>query len=200
MVRVGRVSREGMQLDRVRLLRQGADAAIAEIVDFDRATWTGDAWRVEGARRLGEATDAPPPSSWATNLRPEHFVRFANDPKDLSLNALQEYVGTVAIGTRPKYFYDTWLHQKIAGPAVLALMPLLAAIAAFSHHRQGSAVITVVWGITLGFSFILVDNLVLAMGQFGTVPPLMAAWLPLALFATLGVWIVFSFESSGART
>lgn len=207
MVRVGRVTDEGRVLENLRLLRQGDDSSIVDVVDIDRATWSGTAWKVVGVDQYGQSTGqsggqptGPIADEWQTQLRPEHFVRFANDPKDLSLNALQEYVGNVAIGTRPKYFYDTWLHQKIAGPAVLALMPLLAAIAAFSHHRQGSAVITVVWGISLGFAFILVDNLVLAMGQFGTIPPLMAAWLPLGFFATLGVWIVFSFENAGART
>ncbi|MBM3512447.1 MAG: LPS export ABC transporter permease LptG [Alphaproteobacteria bacterium] len=199
MVRVARVRDGGTILEDVRLLRQGSDTSIVEVIDIDRAAWTGSSWRVEGARHLGEG-ESPVRGEWKTQLRPEHFVRFTNDPKDLSVNALQEYVGNVAIGTRPKYFYDTWLHQKIAGPAVLALMPLLAAIAAFSHHRQGSAVITFVWGVALGFSFILVDNIVLAMGQFGTIPPLMAAWLPLGFFATLGVWIVFSFENTGART
>ena len=127
-------------------------------------------------------------------------MRFANHPNELSLGALQEYVGNVAIGSRPQYFYDTWLHQKIAGPIVLALMPLLAAIAAFAHHRQGSSVLTIVWGITLGFLFIIVDNMILAMGQFGSLPPFVAAWLPLLLFLTLGLWIVFSFENAGART
>ena len=201
MVRVARVRAEGTVLENLRLLRRAEDAGIAEVIDIERAAWIGQSWAVEGVRHLGVgAASSPVTNEWRTQLRPEHFVRFANDPKDLSLNALQEYVGNVAIGTRPKYFYDTWLHQKIAGPAVLALMPLLAAIAAFSHHRQGSAVMTVVLGIALGFSFILVDNMVLAMGQFGAIPPLMAAWLPLAFFATLGVWIIFSFENTGART
>jgi lipopolysaccharide export system permease protein len=79
-------------------------------------------------------------------------------------------------------------------------MPLLAAIAAFAHHRQGSAVLTIVWGITLGFLFIIIDNMILAMGQFGSLPPFVAAWLPLILFLTLGLWIVFNFEHTGART
>jgi lipopolysaccharide export system permease protein len=204
IVRVGHVMKGGTELVNVRLLKQGGQAEIVEIVDIARAVWSGDGWTITGAKRVG-GTQSPAgpgsaPPTWVTGLRPEHFMRFANHPNELSLNALQEYVGNVAIGTRPQYFYDTWLHQKIAGPIVLALMPLLAAIAAFAHHRQGSAVLTVVWGITLGFLFIVIDNMILAMGQFGTLPPVMAAWLPLALFATLGIWIVFSFENTGART
>jgi lipopolysaccharide export system permease protein len=201
IIRVGHVMRGGTELVNLRLLTRGADEDITDIIDIDRAMWDGQAWQINGARRIGgsaAATDTPP--QWKTLLRPEHFMRFANHPNELSLNALQEYVGNVAIGSRPQYFYDTWLHQKIAGPIVLALMPLLAAIAAFAHHRQGSAVMTLVWGITLGFLFVVVDNMILAMGQFGSLPPFLAAWLPLILFLTIGLWIVFNFEHTGART
>jgi lipopolysaccharide export system permease protein len=79
-------------------------------------------------------------------------------------------------------------------------MPLLAAIAAFAHHRQGSSVLTIVWGITFGFLFVVIDNILLAMGQFGSLPPSVAAWLPIALFGTLGLWILFNLENTGART
>jgi lipopolysaccharide export system permease protein len=180
------------------VLKQGPDAEIVDIIDIDKAVWAGDRWELTGLRRVGGTATEPP--AWRTQLKPEHFMRFTNHPSELSLNALQEYVGNVAIGSRPQYFYDTWLHQKIAGPIVLALMPLLAAIAAFAHHRQGSAVLTIVWGITLGFLFIVIDNMILAMGQFGSLPPVVAAWLPLILFLTLGLWIVFNFEHTGVRT
>ena len=80
---------------------------------------------------------------------------------------------------------------------MLALMPLLAAVAAFAHHRQGSAVMVVVYGISLGFVFIVADNMLLAMGQFGALPTVIAAWLPLALFGTIGLWIVVNLENNG---
>ena len=200
IVRVGHVMRGGTELVNVRLLKQGPDAEIVDIIDISRAVWVGDRWDLTGAHHARADASRQGEAQWTTSLRPEHFMRFANHPNELSLNALQEYVGNVAIGSRPQYFYDTWLHQKIAGPIVLALMPLLAAIAAFAHHRQGSAVLTIVWGITLGFLFIVIDNMILAMGQFGSLPPFLAAWLPLLLFAVLGTWIVFSFEHTGART
>jgi lipopolysaccharide export system permease protein len=201
IIRVGHVMRGGTELVNIRLLKQGQDADIVDIIDIDKAVWTNDRWELTGVRRVGGLADKQTAApEWNTQLRPEHFMRFANHPNELSLNALQEYVGNVAIGSRPQYFYDTWLHQKIAGPIVLALMPLLAAIAAFAHHRQGSAVLTIVWGITLGFLFIVIDNMILAMGQFGSLPPFVAAWLPLILFLTLGLWIVFNFEHTGART
>jgi len=203
IIRVGHVMRDGTVLKDVRLFKQDADGNVSDILGIRLAIWENDRWSAFEIKRLGgkpDVQDDAVPLTWDTKLKPEHFARFANHPNELSLNALQQYIGTVAIGSRPGYFYDTWLQQKIAGPMVLALMPLLAAIAAFAHHRQGSSVVSVVWGITIGFAFIVVDNIVLAMGQFGSLPPVLAAWLPLALFATVGLWLVFSFEHTGART
>jgi lipopolysaccharide export system permease protein len=203
IIRVGHVMRDGTVLNDVRLFKQDEAGNISDILGIRLAIWENNSWSTFEITRLGgrdpAQRDSTPPT-WDTQLKPEHFVRFANHPNELSLNALQQYIGTVAIGSRPAYFYDTWLQQKFAGPIVLALMPLLAAIAAFAHHRQGSSVVTIVWGITIGFAFVVIDNIVLAMGQFGSLPPALAAWLPIALFGTLGLWLVFNLEHTGART
>ena len=201
IIRVGSVVREGTVLNDVRLFKQDGDGNIADIISIRLAMWENGAWKTfEITRLAGRMPNDETPLAWDTTLKPEHFVRFANHPNELSLGELKQYIGTVAIGSRPEYFYDTWLQQKIAGPIVLALMPLLAAIAAFAHHRQGSSVVTVVWGITAGFAFTVVDNIVLAMGQFGSLPPMVAAWLPIFLFSTLGLWLIFNLENTGART
>ncbi|MEQ9445388.1 MAG: LptF/LptG family permease, partial [Rhodospirillaceae bacterium] len=153
-----------------------------------------------GTERVGGdsvATPLPKPA-WETKLTPDDFNKLANPPSELTFDELEHYVRELALGTRPEYYYDTWLQRKLAGPAVLALMPLLAAIAAFAHHRQGSAIMVIVYGISLGFVFIVTDNLLLAMGQFGALPPIVAAWLPLALFGTIGLWIVVNLENKGA--
>ncbi len=198
IIHVGHVAREGQVLNDIRLFRQGTHADITEIVTIRLAVWENERWSLFDIARVGGPDTAPP--AWDTQLKPEHFIHEQAYPNQLSLNALQEYVGKVSVGSRPTYFYETWLQQKIAGPIVLALMPLLAAIAAFSHHRQGSPALTLVWGITFGFSFIVIDNILLAMGQFGSLPPSFAAWLPLALFGTGGIWLVFNLEHTGART
>jgi len=202
ILRIGKIMREGTVLQDMRIFKQDANGNIADILGVRLALWESDHWNtVEITRIAGMQANDPVPTTWETALKPEHFFRMASQhPNELSLNALQQYIGTVAIGSRPGYFYDTWLQQKIAGPIVLALMPLLAAIAAFAHHRQGSSVVTVVWGISIGFAFVVIDNIVLAMGQFGSLPPMIAAWLPIALFGTLGLWLIFNLEHTGART
>ena len=204
IIRVGHVLRDGTVLNDIRIFKQDMNGNVSDILSIRLAMWETDRWKAFEIKRVASKQrsqeDNALPQTWETQLKPEHFGRDVNHPNELSLNALHQYIGAVAIGSRPGYFYDTWLQQKIAGPIVLALMPLLAAIAAFAHHRQGGSVVTVVWGVTIGFSFVVIDNIVLAMGQFGSLPPILAAWLPIALFGTLGLWLIFNLEHTGART
>jgi lipopolysaccharide export system permease protein len=207
--------RDGTVLNDLRLFRL-TNGGIQDIISMRLAIWENGNWSTFEVKRVGgdaaggsakgetaagdiDAVEDISPQ-WKTDLRPENFTRSASHPAALSIESLREYTGPESVGSRPLYFYDTWLHQKIAGPIMLAIMPLLGAIAAFAHHRQGAAVLTIIYGVTLGFLFVVIDNILLAMGQFGSLPPFMAAWLPLGFFTVVGIWIVFRFEHTGART
>lgn len=200
IVRVGHVLQNGAVLNDVRLFRQSDTEAVEDIVNIRLAMWENEAWSLFQVARIGGNGEPIPIDQpvWETQMTPDDFNKLANPPSELTFDELEHYVRELALGTRPEYFYDTWLQRKLAGPVVLALMPLLAAVAAFAHHRQGSAVMVIVYGISLGFVFIITDNMLLAMGQFGALPPVVAAWLPLALFATIGLWIVVNMENNSA--
>ena len=109
----------------------------------------GGAYRTPAAALKGERADAGEDVAlnditpiWHTDLKPAELHRLG-DAADIRfrLRLCTEYTGPESVGTRPAYFYNTWLQQKIAGPIMLAIMPLLGAIAAFAlHHRQGAAV------------------------------------------------------------
>ncbi|MFL2769781.1 MAG: LPS export ABC transporter permease LptG [Rhodospirillaceae bacterium] len=197
IVRVGHVLRNGAVLNGIRVFHQTDSESVADIINIRLALWEDGGWNLFEVERVGGDGGLEGAPAWSTKLKPEDFNKLANPPSELTFDELEHYVRELALGTRPEYYYDTWLQRKLAGPVVLALMPLLAAIAAFAHHRQGSAVLVVVWGISLGFIFIVTDNMLLAMGQFGALPPIIAAWLPLALFGTIGLWIVVNLENKG---
>jgi len=46
----------------------------------------------------------------------------------------------------------------------------------------------------LGFAFFVADNFMLAMGDFGAVPPLAAAWAPLVIFLLIGESVLLKTE------
>ncbi|HTO72725.1 MAG TPA: LptF/LptG family permease [Gemmatimonadales bacterium] len=76
---------------------------------------------------------------------------------------------------------------KIAVPATCFVIAIFAAPLALSAPRSGAAV-----GIGIGLGttliFLLVLELSKAVGASGLVQPLVAAWLPEAVFLTAGLW------------
>jgi lipopolysaccharide export system permease protein len=60
--------------------------------------------------------------------------------------------------------------------------------------RSGTLFLRVALGLAFGFSYFVVDNLLLAVGQFGTLPPVLAAWAPFVLYLCLGTSVLFHTE------
>ena len=85
-------------------------------------------------------------------------------------------------------------NHKISGPLSAVLMPLLGAVAAFGLARSGHLFFRAVIGLALGFTFFVADNFLMAMGSFGNVPPLLAAWAPFLLFFLIGEAVLFRTE------
>ncbi len=85
-------------------------------------------------------------------------------------------------------------NHKISGPLSAILMPLLGAVAAFGLARSGRLFIRFVIGMFLGFGFFVADNFMVAMGGFGTVPPLLASWSAFLLFLLIGETVLFRTE------
>jgi len=89
---------------------------------------------------------------------------------------------------------EAGLWHKIAGPLSCALMPLLAAIAAFGLARSGQVLLRAVTGMALGFAYFVADNFSIAMGNVGAYPPLIAAWAPFFLFLLVGETVLIRTE------
>lgn len=195
MIRVGHVMRDGTVLYDIRTFDYDDARDLRDITNIRLAIWENGEWTAFKVTHPGDPTRSEESTVWATKLTPEHFLRAAAEPGKLSYFKLRDWFKDVSFGNRPAYFYQTWLHQKLAGPLVLLLMPLLAGIAAFTGHRSGSTVLVMSQGIGIGFLFVVTDNMMLAMGQFGLLPPLLAAWLPLVLFAIGGSWVILEKEN-----
>jgi lipopolysaccharide export system permease protein len=86
------------------------------------------------------------------------------------------------------------LYHKVTGPLAAALMPLLGAVAAFGLARSGKLFLRAVAGLALGFAFFVADNFAMAMGDFGSLPPVAAAFAPFALFLIVGEAVLLRSE------
>ena len=127
-------------------------------------------------------------------VTPNQLTLAKVDPTELDYWTLKKRIAELEAAGRPADEARAGLAHKIASPLSTLLMPLLAAIAAFGLARSGQVLMRAVIGMALGFTYFVVDNFSLAMGNAGTYPPLVAAWAPFFLFLLIGETVLIRTE------
>jgi len=131
---------------------------------------------------------------WQTNLSPQHFSDLAATPASLSLRELHNFAANENVGSRPVYYYETWFNKRLALPIMTLIMLLLAAPVAQSLRRQSGAGLGFMVGVGMGFLYFIADGILQSLGESGMLPPMLAAWSSVILFAAIGVTALIKIE------
>ncbi|TXC68078.1 LPS export ABC transporter permease LptG [Sphingorhabdus soli] len=198
LIQVGEVHVHGAQviLRQVRIFERKNHAMVSE-VRADRATPSGDGWRIEEARRYdlasGKVTDLG--TFYAgKGVGPDRFTMANVDGDEFAFGPLSRAIDQLDAAGRPTTALKAALWHKISGPLSSMLMPLLGAVAAFGLARSGQLVLRAVIGMALGFAYFVADNFGIAMGNLGVYPPIIAAWGPFLLFFLIGEAVLVRTE------
>lgn len=154
-------------------------------------------WRLTGVRAFdvergvevaSEVRDFP------SEVTSSQFTTVAVNPDHVPLWTLLSEIREQRAAGRPVDQLIAKANHKVSGPLSAVLMPLLGGVAAFGLARSGKLFVRAVIGMFLGFAFFVADNFMMAMGNFGNVPPLLAAWAPFMLFLLIGETVLFRTE------
>jgi lipopolysaccharide export system permease protein len=196
-IHVEAVRRDGTLLDRVTIYSIGEDMTVTNTTVAVFVFWDDGKWKMYDVTHFetgNNADTAVEREIWNTNIPPERFRALSIDPETVSYGVLSDNVDQLRSEGLTTTRLVAWLHQKIVGPLGTILMPLLASLAGFGVMRSGALFLRVALGLAFGFSYFVVDNLLLAVGQFGTLPPVLAAWAPFVLYLCLGTSVLFHTE------
>lgn len=204
IILVESVSRSGNRivLDKVAIYERDAAKRLTAMIRADFAWYQSGKWTLHEARRFDTVTHEltiQAVQNWDIPLPPSRFMALTVNPNHVSMIALWSSIRRLDAEDIPTERLMASFLQKIAGPAASLLMPLLAAVAAFGVHRAGNLALRLVIGMALGFSFFVADNFMLAMGEFGAAPPVLAAWAPFILFLLLGYAVIFNTEEGRGK-
>ena len=176
--------------------RDGAGMVIHQLRSA-RATYAAPGWRLERPERFDVASTeqvALQDQVIAKGVSPAQLALTKVDPDGQNIVQLARSIQAVkASGRRTSDLDAKWWH-KLSGPFSAVLMPLLGSVAAFGLARSGTLLIRAVAGMALGFTYFVVDNAALAMGNFGGYSPLIAAWAPFVLFFLVGETVLVRTE------
>lgn len=186
-----------MAMNGVTFYRRDGHGMLLDQIRAERATYAAPGWQLTNAARFDVET-ADTTAIDAVTVAP------AITPAQIELSTInadaesfwklsRSIVDFKAAGRRTTELKGKWWH-KISGPLSAFLMPLLGAVAAFGLARSGQLFVRALIGMGLGFTYFVVDNAALAIGNFGGYPPFLAAWAPFLLFLLIGETVLVRTE------
>lgn len=188
---------EQIEMTDVTWYRRGNTNLIVEQARSAKATYAGPGWKMEDVRifDVEAATERQAESLIvAKQVTPAQIELESVDPDAEGFFELSDSIEAYeAAGRRTSELRGKWWH-KLSGPLSAVLMPLLGAVAAFGLARSGQVFVRALIGMALGFAYFVVDNMAIAMGNFGGYPPLLAAWAPFFLFLLIGETVLVRTE------
>ncbi|MSP82227.1 MAG: LptF/LptG family permease [Alphaproteobacteria bacterium] len=185
VIAVAGVAPGGAYLNHILLFRRDGENALVERIEaraaeHGAAGWTLlDATAIDTLGQVARSERLP----WTTTVMPDDLAGLARPQLAYGLAELDALVAETAIGTRARTFYVAQIHKKFAAPAATLVMILIAApVARGVRGRQGAAGRTIA-GVGIAFLFFVVDGLAQVTAEAGSLPAILAAWSPTALFA-----------------
>ena len=201
VVEVGRVVNFGTELRRVKIYSRPGESGIMSnfrAVAFANFDTKQHRWILKDVWSTDIHADRPTQpvfiqqQIWDTTLTPTEFSNLIELPQAMPLSKIWSFATSNEVGVRPTYFYEAWLHKRFAIAVSSVLMILLAApVAHRVYQRDRGVAAGMAIGFMLGFLYFVADGLVMSLGESGAVPPMVAAWMPILVFASVGgAWLI----------
>ncbi|MBK8174905.1 MAG: LptF/LptG family permease [Rhodospirillales bacterium] len=182
------------RLHAITIFRRDADGRLIERIDAELATPQGAGWLLQHVIRHGvDPTERSEADElyWDGRIDLVALPLIASEMRDLRSSDLVQLIKNDGYGQRPVERYRTWLQARIASMLVPALMVFLAISLAQRFRRTAAFGTLLLTSVGIGFAFLALDGICLALGEVGLLPAWFAAWGPkLALACLIGAFIV----------
>ncbi|MFV3073226.1 LPS export ABC transporter permease LptG [Niveispirillum fermenti] len=198
IMRVASIAEDGRRFEGLEVVDRDAAGRATALMSAQSGEYVDRVWRLTGVVRthIGDPVRVEHDDGmvWDVSLSPGNMVDLSKPMENISIHRLIRIVrGTWAGGESPA-FYATRLHSTYAAPLASLVMLLLAAPVAHGMRRRGGAMGSMALGTVIGLVFLLSAGILGSMGQAGVLPPLIAVWAPLLLFAAIGGAIMVYVE------
>ncbi|WP_162937445.1 LPS export ABC transporter permease LptG [Indioceanicola profundi] len=198
VVSAQRVREDGQRLEDVRIFVRDEDGRVTERLTASVAVFTPSGWQLEQATRVDLRNDARlerfDELAWDVRLHPANVVELTQPVQNIPFLRLRSILRGQWSGNQSPAYYQTRLHETYSGPLASLVMLLLAAPVAHGLRRRGGAQGALALGISIGLVFLLADGLLVALGEAGVLPPVLAAWGPTLFFTAVGGAILVYVE------
>jgi len=170
-------------------------------VDAVKGSPTDGGWQLSGARKTGFSDSGSINSNNVESL----FIKLdltdsdlkvvAKSAEDMGFTALRQYCKNIRENGYDATRYEALLYSKISLPFAAVIMAFLGIPFSLRDGRSGGLGVGLGISIAIGFTYFIINSLLLSLGQAGAIPPLLAAWATNILFAAAGLWVTLTVDS-----
>ncbi len=173
------------------------DFELKRFIQGEYATHEGQGWRVfQGKETEFDPQDQFPKvkafdaMSVSIKETPKDFKLIENEVDRLRIKELMRFITVNKKSGIDTKAYETKFHSRFSMSFIPLIMCLLAFPFSVSRNREGRLAKDLAIALGLTFLYWLAFSLGLSMGQKGTLPPWLAAWLPSMIFSALALYLV----------
>jgi lipopolysaccharide export system permease protein len=189
---------QGVELSKVSAFVFDQGNHFLERIEANTAVLESGHWRLNDARIYSPGAPPEERESYllATNLTPEQIRETFSTPETVPFWQLPYFIdmaeraGLAASGYRLQY------QKLLARPFMLAAMVLLAAAFSLRFFRFGGVQKMVLGGVASGFLLYIMSKLTDDLSKAELLPPLIAAWMPVAIGAMTG-FVALLYQEDG---
>lgn len=191
IIHLAGASEDGSQVQNSTIIQTDAAGIATDYWSVQKAVYSPDGWTFEQASGrnlagMGAHSNTPPPRLEVPP--PQAVSSFAKPVEELRFSQLRTLGwGEIAPQLHPAAFYRVWSNYRVAQPVGGVAMVLLAAPVCLQVQRNGRRVWVSLGILALGFLFFIAQGVLLAIGERGDIPPILAAWGVFGAFSIAGL-------------
>jgi lipopolysaccharide export system permease protein len=155
--------------------------------DSTKNTWTIRRYYIRDINGLRETVTEGTRADTTINMHPDDFARRLNVVESMSLGELNEFIKISKMqGEVNVIAYQIEKYKRIAYPFSTFILTLIG-VAVSSRKVRGGIGVQLGTGLVVSFSYILFMQFSSQFSIGGSIPPLLAVWIPNILFAFIAI-------------
>jgi len=183
----------GGQMWGIRILQTDGQGAVNRLITAQHMSYGEHGWELHRGQVVADGPDGLSIRTFDTVQAPlarppTGLGEIAVPRRELSYRRLSAYIRRLKSDGYDATRYEMDLAQRLAFPFACLIMVLVAIPHGITPPRSHSLARGVGVSLVIGLLFWLLDSLAVALGRVGMLPPLAAAWLPVAVFAAYGAY------------
>lgn len=128
-------------------------------------------------------------------LKPDDLKVLGKYSESMTIRELGSYCDKLRSGGYDPTRYLAQMHSRVSTPFGCAVMAFLGIPFALRGGRSSGIAFGIGLSLVIGFLYVIVNSVIISVGQVGLLPPVVAAWATNVIFLLVGTWLTLTVDN-----